>query len=90
MNFNLSGLKYFGKNFNTNESFGREPKDEKDTKKLIEQHAEETDEKLDSYKKQYDLGEMSSSEYKLAKLNATAEDIIYYLGINSNKINRNV
>ena len=90
MNFNISALKYFGKNFDSNTSSNRASQDDTETKRLIEQHSEETDEKLDSYRKQYALGEISPTEYKLAKLDATVEDIIYYLGIKSNKINKNV
>ena len=91
MNLDLSTLKYLGKSsgYNSSPAFDRLGSS-LTSKELIEQHSEKTDEKLNEYRKQFNSGEMSSSDYKFKKLDATADDIIYYLGVKSNQNERNV
>ncbi len=91
MNLDLSALKYFGKYHSSNNvpSFNG-TNFSINSKNLIEQHSEKTDEILNQYRKQFNSGEMSASDYKFAKLDATADDIIYYLGVKSNQHERKV
>ena len=84
MNLNISGLKYFGKNmvgFGSSEK--AKPVDAKSAENLISKHNQQTDEQINMYSEQYESGEISSTEYKLAKLEASAKDLIYQMGVYS-------
>ena len=91
MSLDISSLKYYGVcnnkqvNINPNESSKILNADDykKEAEKLLSEHNQKTDLALNEFAEMHKLGQMSDSDYRMAKLEASANDLIYQLGINA-------
>ncbi len=87
MGLDLSGLKYLhacsGKTVYDTVRTNKETENRRLLFNLVSRHNAETDIKLKKYSELHKNGQMSDSEYRMAKLEATAQDIIYQLGVNT-------
>jgi len=91
MGLDIASLKYFeacnDKYINLNKSYSSEIITSEDYKKeaerMVFEHNQKTDSMVNQYKKLHKLGQISDSEYRMATLEAIADDLVYQLGINS-------
>ena len=88
MGLNLAGLKYLhacsGKTVYDTAGKNAHGEGNKDKlANLVSKHNAETQQKLEKYKELHKSGKLSASDYRIAKLEAAAQDIIYQLGVNS-------
>ncbi len=89
MGLDVSGLRYFGlyndkynEEISSNKANFIDFSSNKDkAKKLMDEHTMKTDALMQQYYELYRKGKLNSAEYKMAKLEASANDIIYQLGV---------
>lgn len=91
MSIDVSSLKYYGVCNDKQVELKKSPYSEifttedykKEAEKMVSKHNLKTDIIVDQYDKMHKSGKMSDSEYRMAKLEAIANDLIYQLGINA-------
>ena len=91
MSLDISSLKYYGAC--NNRHIDLKPKDssgiikKNDFKeragKLLSEHNKKTDAILNHFDELHKSGKISDSDYRMAKLEASADDLIYQLGLNA-------
>ena len=91
MSLDISLLKYYeacnDKHIDLNNSHSSEiitfEDYKKESEKMLSDHNNETDLLLKEYEKLYRSGKISISDYRMAKLETSANDLIYQLGMNA-------
>lgn len=91
MSLDISSLKYYGVCNNKQVEVNSKKNSEiinasdykKEAEKMLSEHNQKTDEILSQFEELHKCGKISDSEYRMAKLETTANDLIYQLGMNA-------